>query len=65
MATGTAAAPQLSQVGDDWVFDTTARGGPVLGIGTDEDATAMGMRGWETGNGTEADTLISMAEDDT
>jgi YD repeat-containing protein len=65
MLTGTAAASQLSQGGSDWVFDTTLRRGPVLGIGTDEDATAMGMRGWETGNGTEASTLISVAEDDT
>lgn len=65
MVTGTGAAPQLAQGGDDWVFDTTARKSPVVGIGTDEDATAMGMRGWETGNGTEVSTLISVAEDDT
>lgn len=63
MLTGTAAAPQLCQVGADWVFDTTAPKSPVFGISTDEDATGMAMRVWETGNGTEAATLISTAYD--
>jgi hypothetical protein len=65
MQTGTGAAPQLSQVGDDWVFDTTAPRGPVLGIATDEEGTAMGSRGWTTGNGTDEDTIIGTAYDST
>jgi hypothetical protein len=65
MQTGTGTRPQLSQVGADWVYDTTARESPVLGIGTDEDATAMGMRAWVAGNGTEADMLIASAYDPT
>lgn len=60
---GTEAAPQLAQVGADWVFDTTAPRGPVLGVGTDEDATAMGQRGWVTGGGHEEDVLIGTAYD--
>lgn len=65
METGTAAAPQLTQAGADWVFDTTVRRGPVLGIGLDEDATDMGFRGWETGQGSEADMLMATAYDGT
>lgn len=65
METGTEAAPQLSQVGADWVLDTTARRGPVLGIGLDEDATVMGFRGWEIGTGSEEDQRMAMAYDPT
>ncbi|MDP5182184.1 hypothetical protein QOZ88_06005 [Blastococcus sp. BMG 814] len=63
METGTAASPQLSQAGADWTFDTTVRKGPVLDIAVEQDATEMGMRGWITGNGSEADTLIATHED--
>lgn len=65
METGTEAAPQLAQVGRDWIFDTTARRSPVLGIGTDGDATLMGSRAWVTGNGIERDMLIATASDTT
>ena len=61
METGTAAAPQLSQAGADWIFDTTVRRGPLLGLSLDEDATEMGFRGWETGNGSEAGMLMATA----
>jgi hypothetical protein len=63
LETGTETRPQLAQTGADWVFDTTARRSPVLGIGTDEDATVMGSRGWVTGEGSEEDTLIATAYD--
>lgn len=58
MEVGTEAAPLLVQGGADWIFDTTSPQSPVVGISTDEDATVMGERGWVTGNGSEADTLI-------
>lgn len=58
MLTGTEASPRLTQGGADWIFDTTVRDSPVLGIGTQEDATGMGSRGWVTGNGSEKDLLI-------
>lgn len=65
MQTGTAAVPQLSQVGKDWIFDTTTRKSPVLGISTDEDAQDMGMRAWITGIGSQEDTAIGTAYDPT
>lgn len=63
METGTETAPLLVQGGADWVLDTTTRMSPVLGIGTDEDGTVMGMRGWVTGQGSEAGTLIGVFDD--
>lgn len=63
METGTEARPQLAQVGADWIFDTTAPRGPVLGISTDGDATVMGSRVWVTGNGSEQDILVATADD--
>lgn len=55
---GTEDAPLLTQAGDDWYFDRTARESNVLKITTDEDATQMGSRGWVTGNGQEEDILL-------
>lgn len=63
MHTGTEAMPQLAQAGPDWVYDTTARRSPVLGISTDGDAHQMGTRAWVTGNGHEKDLLIATADD--
>jgi hypothetical protein len=65
MQVGTELVPDLSQGGPDWVFDTTAPKSPVLGIGTDEDATPMAQRVWATGNGMEEDILMALAQDDT
>lgn len=65
MDTGTEAAPQLAQVGDDWYFDATVAKSPVVNIHTDEDATVMGMRAWVTGNGSEEDMLMAVAYDPT
>jgi hypothetical protein len=59
MQVGTEAAPALSQTGADWVFDTTARRSPVLGISTDGDAHRIGSRSWVTGSGHEKDMLIA------
>jgi hypothetical protein len=56
---GTEAAPLLTQAGDDWYFDQTVAKSPVLNINTDEDGTQMGMLAWATGNGSEADILLS------
>lgn len=63
METGTAAAPQLAQAGADWYFDTTVRDSVVIDVDVQQDATGMGMRGWATGNGSEAATLIATYED--
>ncbi|RBY82686.1 hypothetical protein [Blastococcus sp. TF02A-26] len=65
METGTEQTPQLAQIGRDWVFDTTTRRSPVLGIGTEGDATVMGSRAWVTGNGSERDMLIATASNTT
>jgi hypothetical protein len=65
MRVGTTAAPLLTQTGPDWIFDTTTRRSPVLGISTDEDATQMGMRSWVTGNGQETDLLLAWRQDNT
>lgn len=65
METGTEAVPALTQVGEDWYFDTTVRDSPVLGIDTDEDGTVMGHRAWVTGSGQEQDTIIGTADDPT
>jgi len=60
---GSEDAPLLTQTGDDWYFDQTVEKSPVLNISTDEDGTQMGMRAWVTGNGSEADILMSTAYD--
>jgi len=65
MDTGDEDQPLLTQVGADWVFDATARKGPVVSINTDEDATVMGMWAFETGQGNEEDTLMAWAYDRT
>lgn len=65
METGTEAVPRLTQVGNDWTFDTTAPRSPVEGISTDENGGDMGERGWVTGNGSEQDMLIATAYDPT
>jgi hypothetical protein len=63
MEVGTDARPLLTQVGDDWYLDASVPDSPVQRISTDEDATAMGSRGWVTGNGMEVDLLIGTAYD--
>lgn len=60
---GTEAAPLLTQAGEDWYFDRTVPRTPVVNIVTDEDGTQMGQRGWVTGEGSEAGTLIGTAYD--
>lgn len=62
MEAGTEAQPLLTQIGDDWVLDASVRKSQVLKLGTDEDATLMGWRGWVTGNGMEADILIGLED---
>jgi len=61
MQVGTDALPALYQAGPDWVFDSSASKSPVLGIGTDEDASEMAEQAWVTGNGTEEDMLMATA----
>lgn len=58
---GTADAPELAQVGDDWIFDATVPQGPVRGISTDEDASEQAEQAWVTGNGMEEDMLLASA----
>lgn len=65
METGTEDTPLLTQIGDDWYFDTTVPKSPVLNISTDEDATVMGQRAWVTGSGQEQDVRIGTAYDPT
>ena len=65
MDTGDDTDPLLHQTGADWVFDANARKGPVVSISTDEDANLMGMRALESGQGSEEDTLMSSAYDQT
>ena len=65
MDTGDEDQPLLHQAGADWVFDANAPKGPVVGISTDEDATVMGMRAFVSGQGNEADTLMTSAYDQT
>jgi hypothetical protein len=65
MQVGTAAAPSLTQVGPEWVFDTSAPRSGVAGISTDEDATGMAQAAWVTGNGTEENMLLTDSVDST
>lgn len=63
MEAGTEDAPLLTQTGEDWYFDASVPQSTVVNIQTDEDATAMGMQAWVTGNGMEQDILIAEAYD--
>lgn len=65
MECGTEDQPELSQLGDDWVFDANPAKTPVVKITTDEDATIMGQRAFAVGEGSEADTLMAEAYDPT
>ncbi len=63
MEAGTEDAPLLTQMGEDWYFDASVPKSTVVSIQTDEDATAMGMQAWVTGNGMEQDIRIAQAYD--
>lgn len=65
MRVGTAAAPLLTQTGDDWVWDASAAKSSVSGISVQRDGSAMGSRAWAQGSGTDVSTLFARADDTT
>ena len=60
MRTGTSARPQLSQVGMDWMVDTTVPRGNLGGLSISEDATKTVNRAFAKGAGTDEATVISV-----
>jgi hypothetical protein len=65
MRVGTAAAPLLTQAGDDHVFDFGAVRGSVGGLTVDVDGQAMTERAWVQGAGTDTATLFGRADNPT
>lgn len=65
MRAGTPTQPELTQTGDDWVFDATAPLSPVSDIDYADDATTMATRWWEVGSGSQTGILLAQADSTT
>ena len=63
MRAGTTAAPELTQTGDDHVWDRTTKRTSIVSLDVDLDVDEMGDRAWTTGQGSEAQLLMSMYQD--
>lgn len=62
MRVGTEANPLLYQVGDDWVWDSSAPQGGVSGLSVIRDASGLAQRSWVTGAGSDEALLMALRE---
>lgn len=65
MQTGTAARPQLSQAGPDWLLDMTVPKTPVVDLNVAVDGSRLASRTFSIGNGQDRDVKIGTRYDPT